>query len=264
LGTHWTEKLFIDYADYTRLELERGLRKAETETGALQRIFQLNGVPANAKVLDLCCGIGRHSLTLAERGYSVTGVDFSPLLINRAEEIACLRGLDKEVRFIEGDMRGIHELLESEERTFDAVINMNTSLGYYTDFDDEEILRQLERLAKAGGLLVIDIANRDFILMNFKSHEVMEIAQGVVKFVTRSLYLDTSRIEDIYEYYEKAGETLQKRGGVKIDHRLYSLHELIGLVNRSGWRFERVFGGFSFEHFNMDSSRIILTARKKP
>jgi len=44
--------------------------------------------------LDLCCGIGRHSVPLAERGYQVTGIDLSPVLIARARELAKARGVE--------------------------------------------------------------------------------------------------------------------------------------------------------------------------
>lgn len=79
---------------------------------------------------------------------------------------------------------------------------------------------------------------------------------------TRTLDLERSRMENIYEYYEKTGETLRRSAGVKIDHRLYSLHELIQLVERKGWKYTRSFGGFSLEPCTIDSNRIVLVARK--
>lgn len=104
---HWTEQLFIDNGEIVRSIDERVFRRAEAEVTALMRIFSSEGVHSEAKVLDLCCGIGRHSIFLAERGYNVVGVDLSPTLIARAREIASSRGIEDKVVFLEGDMRDI-------------------------------------------------------------------------------------------------------------------------------------------------------------
>lgn len=259
---HWTEKLFVEYGEIVRREMERQLRKSEGEVGALVRIFSWEEVPQGGKVLDLCCGIGRHSLLLAERGYQVVGVDLSPVLIGRARELANSRGLEDKVEFLEGDMCSIGEVLNGYAGSFNAVINMNTSFGYYSEEDDSEVLRQLLELSVPEGVFVIDIANRDRIIRQFLSRDVQEVADGMTKVITRTLDLEHSRIENIYEYYEKTGETLRRSAGVKINHRLYSLHELVQLVEREGWKYIRSFGGFSLEPCTIDSGRIILVAKK--
>ena len=90
--SHWTERLFIEEGELYREELESRLDRAEKEVKALLRIFSEEGVPPKGRILDLCCGIGRHSILLAERGYQVTGIDLSPVLIARARELAKARG----------------------------------------------------------------------------------------------------------------------------------------------------------------------------
>jgi SAM-dependent methyltransferase len=257
---HWTEKLFIEHGEIIIREMERQLRKTEGEINALVKIFSWEEVPSGGKILDLCCGIGRHSLLLAEKGYQVVGVDLSPVLISRARELANSRGIEDKVDFLEGDMRNIEELLSGEN--FNAVINMNTSFGYYGEEEDREVLRQLLELSAPEGVFIIDVGNRDGIIRHFLSRDIQEPAEGMLKVITRTLELERSRIENIYEYYEKTGETLKRVAGVKIDHRLYSLHELVQLVEREGWKYIRSFGGFSLEPCTIDSSRIILVAKK--
>jgi len=259
---HWTEKLFVGHGEIVRREMELQLRKTEGEVGALLRIFSWEEVPSRGRVLDLCCGIGRHSLLLAERDYQVVGVDLSPVLIGRARELARSRGLEDKAEFIEGDMREIGEVLNDYAGSFNAIINMNTSFGYYGEQEDEEVLRQLLELSAPEGVFVIDLGNRDGIIRHFLSRDVQETAEGMIKVTTRTLNLEHSRIENIYEYYEKTGETLKRSAGVKIDHRLYSLHELIELVEKQGWKYTRSFGGLSLEPCTIDSNRIILVAKK--
>jgi len=262
LEKHWTEQLFIDNGEIVRSIDERVFRRAEAEVAALMRIFSSEGVKAEAKVLDLCCGIGRHSIFLAERGYNVVGVDLSPTLIARAREIASSRGIEDKAVFLEGDMRDIQSLIGAELGSFDATINMNTSIGYYSDREDEAVLTQLSRISASGGLLVIDMGNRDWIVRHFMSRDISEVADNLIQLTTRTLYLESSRLENIYEYYEKKGDSLKRIAGVKLDHRVYSLHEIVRLVSQTGWNYLRSFGGFSLEPCHLDSNRIILVAKK--
>ncbi|MCD6263961.1 class I SAM-dependent methyltransferase [Candidatus Bathyarchaeota archaeon] len=85
----------MEEGELYREELESRLERAEKEVEALLRIFSEEGVPPpKGRILDLCCGIGRHSVPLAERGYQVTGIDLSPVLIARARELAKARGVE--------------------------------------------------------------------------------------------------------------------------------------------------------------------------
>ncbi|MFB0543866.1 MAG: cyclopropane-fatty-acyl-phospholipid synthase family protein [Candidatus Bathyarchaeia archaeon] len=261
METHWTERLFIEHGDLIRREMEKGLKGAEGEVGALLRIFSWEDIPAGGKVLDLCCGIGRHSLLLAGRGYRVFGVDLSPVLISRARELAKTKGIEDRVEFLLGDMRNIREVLKDHVGSFNAVINMNTSLGYYGEEEDEKVLRQLWDLSAPEGVLIIDVGNRDYIIRHFLARDVRETAEGLINVVTRSLDLEGSRMENLYEYYERRGEELRRSATVKIDHRVYSLHELIRLVEKGGWKYLRSFGGFALGPCTIDSNRIILVAK---
>ncbi len=69
---------------YMRLYRHRTEEEAREAVDLVQR---LAGVPRGSKVLDLCCGYGRHALALAEHGYEVTGLDNSHYLIDRAREL---------------------------------------------------------------------------------------------------------------------------------------------------------------------------------
>jgi SAM-dependent methyltransferase len=64
---------------------------------------ETSGIPPTGRALDLACGEGRNAIWLAERGWRVTGVDYSDVAIERARELAARRGV--EVEWICDDLR---------------------------------------------------------------------------------------------------------------------------------------------------------------
>ncbi len=174
---HWTHRLFVDNADLFLPFLEGRTEMAVAEVEALGGIFEERGVPRDGRVLDFACGIGRHSVLLAQRGYEVTGVDLSPLFIDRARERAIGAGVD--ARFMIGDGLCLDRDLAAR-KPFDAVINMFTSHGYYGREADVGMFRQLHRLADPGTTLVVDTVNRDWLMSAFSSDGVEAAGDFVV------------------------------------------------------------------------------------
>ncbi|MCD6263962.1 hypothetical protein J7L60_06115 [Candidatus Bathyarchaeota archaeon] len=150
-------------------------------------------------------------------------------------------------------MLNVREVLKDHLGSFNAVINMFTSLGYYGKEEDEKVLGQLWDLSAPGGVLVIDVANRDWIVRHFIPRDYYEHAGGVINIVARRLVLENSEIVATYEYYERRGEDLRHRATVRMSLRLYSLHELINLIERTGWRYIRSFGDFDLNPCTIDS-----------
>lgn len=110
------------------------------------------GLKRGARVLDLCCGTGRHSIQLAKRGAVVLGVDKTPAYLAQARRSA--RGLS-DCRFVLGDMRRL-----PFNNEFDAAINLWTSFGYFAKFsDDLKTLRGVARALKPGGLFLIELVD---------------------------------------------------------------------------------------------------------
>jgi len=72
---HWTEEIFIEKASLFGAQLEEKLDSTDEEIEGLLKIFSEHKVPKGGAILDLACGIGRHSTLLAEKDYKVTGVD---------------------------------------------------------------------------------------------------------------------------------------------------------------------------------------------
>src|ERR1700682_2828685 len=102
------------------------------------------------RILDCPGGQGRHAIELARRGYEVTGVDLSPYMLGVARERGEASGV--RVRWLAGDMR---EALPGE--TFDLVINLFTSFGYFDDeADDRRVVRAAASMLAPGGRVLLD------------------------------------------------------------------------------------------------------------
>jgi 2-polyprenyl-3-methyl-5-hydroxy-6-metoxy-1,4-benzoquinol methylase len=115
LEKHWTERLFVENAGLYKGFLEEIVERAGQEIEGLVSILSEFQVQSGGSILDLACGIGRHSTLLAEKGFNVVGVDLSPTFIARAREIAAERGIREHVEFRVGDLRRIVEMLRGYE-----------------------------------------------------------------------------------------------------------------------------------------------------
>jgi SAM-dependent methyltransferase len=262
MDRHWTERMFIDSTHLFGAELEERVEQAKEQAAGLVNIFSEYQVPHGALILDLACGIGRHSVALAELGYRIVGVDISPVYIERAKVLAEERGVAESCDFRIGDMRRVGEALEGFRGRFGAAINMYTSMGYYDEETDEEILRQLLGLTAAKGVLIIDGSPRDRFIRQWRPTYVGEIGEDLVLFEESKFNLESSRIENVWKFYRKEGRDLRHLDTIETDHRIYSLHELKGMAEDGGWAYRACYGGFEMEPFMLDSRRMILVAQK--
>jgi len=118
---------------------------------ALDRWLRL---PRGTKVLDVGCGVGRWSRTLAERGAQVTGIDLSPTMISEARRRAALQGVAQHCRFLVQDLAE----LDAGER-FDVVLSV-TVLQHILDPRAlrAAVQRMTAHLAEGGAMIVLEAA----------------------------------------------------------------------------------------------------------
>ena len=130
-------------------------------------IWQLLEMEPGMEVLDLACGHGRIANPLAVRGCQVTGLDATPLFLDRARRDAADRGVA--VTYIEGDMRDL-----PWTGRFDRVINWFTAFGYFDDAGNRRVLTEVARALKPGGRFALEMNNRDWILRHLQPASVDE------------------------------------------------------------------------------------------
>jgi D-alanine-D-alanine ligase len=180
------------------------------------------------RILDLCCGQGRHSLELARRGFKfIEGLDRSHYLIQRAKKQAVKEGLD--VRFREGDARR----LPYAPDTFDVVMILGNSFGYFETMEDDlRVLREVFRILKPWGRLLIDVADGGYLKENFQPRSWEWIDRKLFVCRERSLSLDEQRLisREVITNVEK---------GVIADQfyaeRLYSKEALPQILKTAGF-----------------------------
>ena len=158
----------------------------------LQRQLPL---PPYTKILDLCCGNGRHATAMAEIGYDVTGVDKDEIAIARASSTQV-----SSVKFVANDIR---EYLQCGHQ-FDAVTIMWQSFGFFEPNGNRDLLGQIRDSLRPGGRLILDIYNREFYAKNHQSER--NIAVGQIS-VSETWVLKGNRLEVTLKYDKLGVET---------------------------------------------------------
>ena len=127
--------------------------QSETE---VEQVIRRSRAKPPLPVLDLACGIGRHSLVFARRGFDVTGFDYSKPFLKQAQESA--RAARLKIGFVRGDMRTLNR--HFAPNTFGLVVCLYTSFGYFARRDDDlKVLRGVHRVLRPGGALVVNTVN---------------------------------------------------------------------------------------------------------
>lgn len=196
-----------------------------TEVDLISDILDLK---PDDQILDLCCGHGRHSLELARRHFpDVEGLDRSHYLIQRAKRNARKERLS--VKFREGDARK----LPHPPDTFDSVMILGNSFGYFeTAQDDMRVLREVFRVLRPWGKLLIDITDGGYLRENFKSRSWEWIDRKHFACRERALSVDGQRLitREIITDMSKGVIADQFYG-----ERLYTRSDLTRLIQEAGF-----------------------------
>lgn len=206
-----------------------------------------------AKVLDLACGHGRHSIELASRGYKVTGQDLNSYFLKLAEDSAKVEKVN--VRWVKSDMRRIPFTKE-----FDAVINLFTAFGCLeNDGEDEKVMKQIYKALKPKGKFLLDVANRDRIIRHYIEKDWMILPDSTIELTEKKYDAIKGGHDDIRTYLYPDG----KRKQFVLKVRMYTITELISMMNRSGFEFKKAFGDYNFNPYDFNSRRCIILAEKR-
>ena len=180
------------------------------------------------KILDLCCGQGRHSLELGRRNFrNIEGLDRSHYLIQRAKTQA--KKEDLSIKFREGDARKI----PSSADTYDVVTILGNSFGYFDSIqDDLRVLKEVFRVLKPLGKLLIEVSDGEYLRKTFQSRSWEWVDKKRFVCRERSLSLDKQRLisREIISHTEKGLITDQFYA-----ERLYSKESLTDLLKIAGF-----------------------------
>jgi SAM-dependent methyltransferase len=245
MTTDWTQEYFDD--TYGRLFLET-VDPARTRR-QVQQLLELCAVLPGAAVLDVGCGLGRHSIELARLGFRVTGVDMNVDYVAVCRERTAELGLKAE--FFAVDSR----VMRLELRA-DLSISLWSSFGYYGEAGDQQILRTMSEHTKRGGHVIVDVENRDYIVKHFVPEEWHEHKQELV--------LEKRRFDAIDGTVSTRRVVLSegKRREYHRVLRMYTVAELAALLEAAGLRPERWCGDYDGSRFGPESKRMIAIAER--
>jgi SAM-dependent methyltransferase len=240
--------------------LEKRFQQAGREVEVVSKILENQQVPAEGTILDIYCLTGRHVIELAERGYRVVGVDISPVMIEHAKEFARSRKAQDKTEFVMGDPRRISSVLKNSQNRFDAILSMYTYLGSYGEETDEKILKQLHKLVTPQGIVLLELDNRDYIAHHLQKTSIYH-GDNMEYHVERRINVENSSMENTLSLYAKRGNDLEFKTSIEVKHRTYSLHEIISLLDKTGWAHVKSYGSFNLDPPSMDSPSLIVVGK---
>ncbi len=235
---HWTHTLSVENPEVYLPFLEKIDSRADPEVETLTRLMQDQGYGPGSTLLDAPCGIGRHSLRLARLGYDVTGIDLSQMYIDIATNKSKTEKGNAE--FVQGDIQAPASALGSRAG-FDIIINMFTSNGYFGKSGDIAMFSGFREIAADNATLIVQTVHRDWIIRNFEP-EGMDIADNLRVIQNRTFEFETSTILNNWEFWEGSGPDIRHRLSIHMKHRIYSLHELMEVLEQTGWNVVQAYG----------------------
>ena len=244
------------YAEIFNEDYLRTIPKSEPRQTRREANFIVDrlGLEPGARVLDLACGTGRHTIQLAKKGYDMVGLDFSMVMLKRA--LANAQAEKQVIKFIHGDMQKL-----SFKAIFDAVYCVQTSFGYFDDYRNFKVLQGIFRALKPGGVFLIEVTNRDFIVDDlplrlwWKGKDCKLLEEIDLEYLTGILKVKRSFVFD---------DPSRAPWEQNINIRLYTANELRALLMRAGFSVVELSGDYSHPgaFFGATSPRIIYIAEK--
>ncbi|MFC4601874.1 class I SAM-dependent methyltransferase [Cohnella hongkongensis] len=246
--SNWYERSFGE--DYLRIYRHRDRHEAYQQVGRMIGWLKL---PVGSHVLDLCCGAGRHALALAEAGFRMTGIDLSGCLLNEAQKADKKR----QITWIKSDMRRLPEE-PALQGSFDAVVNLFTSFGYFEEDGEQlKVLQQIHKALKPQGKYMIDLLNEEYVkehLVPFSQREV----DGITISETRRLHNGFVEKEI---HVEQVGAP-SRRYWERV--KLYTLPLMKNLLHAAGLRMDQVYGDYQEKTYHVrQSPRMIVIGQRE-
>ncbi len=223
-------------------------RQGEAEAQALGAA-RLSGCPDGGDLLDVPCGFGRHSVPLGRAGYRVVGVDRSEILLGEARRRAAGARWPK---FVHADYRG----LPFADASFDAALNLFTSLGYLGDEQDTRVLAEIRRVLRPGGRLVIELSHRDALVARFREQDWRALGEGRLLLEQRTFDPIAGVAQSTQTVIYGTGERESRTFSV----RVYSATELLAMLTRAGYTDCRFYGDLDSAPFSV-TTRLVVVAR---
>lgn len=239
----WFESAFGDL--YNIVYAHRSVASAAPEA---RFAAEAAGLSRKDTALDLCCGTGRHLATLMDTGASLTGYDYSPVLLAKARQ-----NTRRQVHLVRGDMRYL-----PFTRTFSVIFSFFTSFGYFMDDgENKKALLQMSGALAGGGRFFFDYLNPEYLKQNL----VTESTRDSLGFrIREQRWIDektqrvnkTIRVEKNNVLVGKSSESV----------RMYTFDELRFLLEQAGLRITQTWGNYDGTPYSTKTPRMLVLGIK--
>jgi SAM-dependent methyltransferase len=245
---HTTTEWFASWFDSPYYHMLYRNRNEQEANDFIHTLMAHINLPTSNHVLDLACGKGRHSRTLAALGYQVTGMDLSSESIAHAQSLSPSNNPAFKVH----DMRQPFGTSQ-----YALVLNLFTSFGYFNNPEENNlVLCNIFDALTSGGRLVIDFLNPGYVTENLVPAE-----QDEFNHVTFSI---TRCIED--GFVRKHIRVTDAVNGVDASFmeqvQLFEREELTNMLRLAGFQVNEVFGNYQLGQWEQQSPRTIIIAKK--
>lgn len=216
----------------------------------VDKLIKLLRIEGHAKILDLCCGRGRHSFEFSQRGFDVVGVDRTASYIEKAKLEA--DKLQLNATFVIGDMREY-----CVPNTFDIIINMFGSFGYFENPDDDQkVVENMYASLRTGGQFLIETGGKEIKARNFQEKDWSERGD-LLLLSERKASQNWGRIKTRW---------IAIRGTKRVEHqasvRSYSAVELSSLLLDCGFADVQVYGALDGIEYDQMAQRLVVVGQK--
>src|SRR3954449_10261541 len=220
------------------LDVARGVRRHALGRG---------GAPGGGERLGVPGGLGRHSLPLAAAGYRVTGVDRSAALLDEARRRAAG---GRWPRGVSADYRE----LPFGDGSFDAALNLYSSIGYLGDEEDTRALAEIGRVLRPGARLVVELLHRDQLVRGFTEQDWRLLGEGRLLLEQRTFDAAAGIAQTTQTLIGSDGGRESRSFSV----RVYSATELLAMLERAGFASARCHGDLGGSPFGVDTRLVAL------
>jgi cyclopropane fatty-acyl-phospholipid synthase-like methyltransferase len=209
----------------------------------IDNIVEYLDLKKGSKILDLACGIGRHSIYLDEIGFKVVGTDKSPNNIKKAKA-----SQNQSLSFLQ------MEMIDDTNHKYDGIFNLFTSFGYVNHDYNLKTIKNIERQLKDDGTVIIDFMNTLFVKNNLVIEETKVIDDLSFKIKRRS---DGKHIYKEIKFQDKKDYFFQEK---VMD---LSLNDFENYLIRYNLKIIKTFGDYNLNEFDIENSERLIMVIKK-
>ena len=215
----------------------------------VDNLIRLSSLAPGGRVLDLCCGVGRHTVELSKRGFKVTGVDITDAYLGAARETADAAGADPEL--VLDDARHF-----KRPASFDLCLNLFTSFGYFaTREDDLLMLGNCAKNLAPGGCFILETIGKETAARDFVAREDFSRAGWNV----------TTEYSVVGDWEGEMNRWVARNETTCVDRsfvlRLYSGYEMKQALREAGFASAEIFGGLDGRRYDEKAESLVAIAR---